>query len=49
MTRTIAIGASGMGWIGAVHRRSYGQIVDRFPDTGLCPSLNTSPTEIAPQ
>jgi predicted dehydrogenase len=39
MTRAIGIGVIGMGWMGAVHSRSYRQIGDRFPDAGIRPRL----------
>lgn len=39
MSRTIGIGVIGMGWMGAVHSRSYRQIGDRFGDDGIRPRL----------
>lgn len=39
LAQEIAIGIIGMGWMGAVHARSYRQIPDRFPDSGIRPRL----------
>jgi predicted dehydrogenase len=39
MARTIGIGVIGMGWMGAVHSRSYQQVPVRFPDSALMPRL----------
>jgi predicted dehydrogenase len=39
VTRTIGIGVIGMGWMGAVHSRSYRQIGDRFADSSIRPRL----------
>jgi predicted dehydrogenase len=39
MTRTIGIAVIGMGWMGAVHSRSYRQIGDRFTEAGVRPRL----------
>jgi len=47
MTRTIGIGVIGMGWMGAVHSRSYRQIADRFPDSGIRPRLVICADEVA--
>lgn len=37
--RQIGIGVIGMGWMGTVHSRAYGQIHDRFPNQGIEPRL----------
>src|SRR3972149_6819974 len=37
--RTIGVGLIGMGWMGLVHGRSYRQIPDRFPESGIRPRL----------
>ncbi len=39
MTRTIGVGVIGMGWMGAVHSRTYQQIPNRFQDGGIQPRL----------
>jgi predicted dehydrogenase len=39
MAQAIGIGVIGMGWMGAVHSRSYRQISDRFADSGINPRL----------
>jgi predicted dehydrogenase len=39
MTRTVGVGVIGMGWMGAVHSRSYRQIGERFPEALLQPHL----------
>ncbi|MFQ5793978.1 MAG: Gfo/Idh/MocA family protein [Candidatus Bipolaricaulia bacterium] len=39
MTQTIGIGVIGMGWMGSVHGRSYGQVPNRFPDSDIQPRL----------
>ena len=39
MTRNVGIGVIGMGWMGTAHGRAYRQIVDRFPEAGICPTL----------
>ncbi len=39
MSQTIGIGIIGMGWMGNVHARCYGQVNDRFPDLSLKPRL----------
>jgi len=39
MTQTIGIGIIGMGWMGQVHSRAYGQAADRFRDSGLRPRM----------
>jgi predicted dehydrogenase len=39
MSRTIGIGVIGMGWMGAQHSRSYRQIAERFPGSGIRPRL----------
>ena len=39
MTHEIGIGVIGMGWVGNVHSRVYGQVADRFRDTGIRPRL----------
>lgn len=39
MSRTIGVGVIGMGWMGQVHSRSYGQIMQRFPNSPLRPRL----------
>jgi predicted dehydrogenase len=35
----IGVGVIGMGWMGVVHSRAYGQIHDRFHDQGVEPRL----------
>ena len=35
MVKTIGIGAIGMGWMGEVHSRSFRQIPQRFPESGI--------------
>jgi predicted dehydrogenase len=35
MPQTVGVGVIGMGWMGIVHSRSYRQIADRFPDSGI--------------
>ena len=39
MAHEIGIGVIGMGWVGNVHSRVYGQVADRFRDTGIRPRL----------
>ena len=39
MTQTIGVGVIGMGWMGAVHSRTYRQIPNRFQDSGIQPRL----------
>jgi predicted dehydrogenase len=39
VARTVGIGVIGMGWMGAVHSRSYRQIRARFPEIGGAPRL----------
>lgn len=39
MARTIGVGVIGMGWMGAVHSRSYCAIPDRFRDSMIRPRL----------
>jgi predicted dehydrogenase len=39
MTRTIAIGVIGMGWMGEVHSRAYRAVPDRFHESGIQPRL----------
>lgn len=39
MKQTIGIGVIGMGWMGAVHSRSYREIPHRFQNSGLRPRL----------
>ena len=46
MTQTIGIGVIGMGWMGTVHSRSYRQITDRFPDSGIRPRLVVCADEV---
>src|SRR5438270_11729865 len=46
MTRAIGIGVIGMGWMGAVHSRSYRQIGDRFADSGISPRLVVCADEV---
>ena len=37
--RPIGIGVIGLGWMGTAHSRSYRQIADRFPGSGIQPRL----------
>ena len=39
MVQNIGIGVIGMGWVGTVHSRVYGQVSDRFRETGMQPNL----------
>ena len=39
MAHEIGIGVIGMGWVGTVHSRVYGQVTDRFRDRGIRPRL----------
>ncbi len=39
MTHSIGIGVIGMGWVGTVHSRVYGQVSDRFREKGIRPRL----------
>ena len=39
MARTLGIGVIGMGWMGTVHSRSYLEVPNRFPDSGIRPHL----------
>ena len=39
MARTLGIGVIGMGWMGAVHSRSYLGVPNRFQDSGVRPRL----------
>ena len=39
MSKTINVGVIGMGWMGALHSRSYRAIPDRFGDSGIEPRL----------
>ncbi len=39
MAHTLGIGVIGMGWMGAVHSRAYGQIPDRFSDLDIATRL----------
>jgi len=47
LERTIGIGVIGMGWMGLVHSRSYRQIADRFPDSGIRPRLVICADDVA--
>jgi predicted dehydrogenase len=47
VTRTIGIAVIGMGWMGAVHSRSYRQVRDRFADTGIHPRLIVCADDVA--
>ncbi len=47
VTRTLGLGVIGMGWMGAVHSRSYRQIRDRFADIGVHPRLLICADDVA--
>lgn len=47
MTASIGIGVIGMGWMGEVHARSYRQVPDRFPTSGLHPRLVVCADDVA--
>jgi predicted dehydrogenase len=47
MAQTVGIGVIGMGWMGAVHSRSYRQVPDRFAELGIRPRLVICADEVA--
>jgi predicted dehydrogenase len=46
MIQTLGIGVIGMGWMGAVHSRSYRQVPDRFAELGVRPRLVVCADEV---
>ncbi len=47
MSAQIGIGIIGMGWMGAVHGRSYLQVRQRFPESSLVPDLVICADDVA--